>query len=342
MAETGNPTQPATPQDNSDNAKEPERLELPDNIFVIPQEKPLEEPFSEKLKKDRFQSKTSFKENRRTLRLERIKKIEEIRNSKLLVYYSIDTLDRNDSDVMFEILQSIKKKDRLDLFLLSPGGYADPALKMAQILRSFSGSNLGVLVPSYAKSAATLLLLGSDELVMGVASEIGPTDPRIEITDEDGRKMNVSAQSIEEALDIIENKTRGNPLASAKYMPLLENINLKTLGEYSRALKSSKQIAETLLKGSKLLKRKNTYKSVSKSLAEGYYSHAYPINNKVADEIGLKVTTPSDDLWESMWQLHLLYNDLIYNSKDGKTMITSVFEGDGYYAERRKLLEDDN
>ena len=91
---------------------------------------------------------------------------------------------------------------------------------------------------------------------MGSASELGPTDPRIEIKDEYGRKINVSATSVEDALKVIEERTSSDPVKSLKYMPLIERINLNTLGEYRRALLSSKQYAEELLKTGKLIKDK--------------------------------------------------------------------------------------
>lgn len=326
--------------DNPDeNIKEPEVLPLPEQQ---PTQNPLsifEEPYFSVLERDKQQNKSAFENSRRNARIERIKTIQSARKSKVIVYYSIDTLSHNDAEILFDLLQSVNKQKRLDLFLLSPGGFADPAFKMACLCRDFSEDNFGVIIPHYAKSAATLLCLGSDELVMGSASEIGPTDPRIEIKDEYGRKINVSATSVEDALKVIEEHTSSDPVKSLKYMPLIERINLNTLGEYRRALLSSKQYAEELLKTGKLIKDKKKFKSIAKRLATTYYSHGYPIKSGVAkNELNFNVTDADDNLWKAIWQLHKLYDAMIKESRDGKTMITTIFEAEEFSMPITKVL----
>lgn len=72
-------------------------------------------------------------------------------------------------------------KDRpidVDLWLHSPGGDAHAAYKIMLLLRNVART-LRVVVPDYAKSAATLMALGADELVMGPAAELGPLDAQI-------------------------------------------------------------------------------------------------------------------------------------------------------------------
>jgi len=315
----------------NENIKKPEVLPLPESMPLPKQVGTFEEPYFITLEREKQHSKRAFENSRRNTRVERIKAIQNLRKSKVIVYYSFDTLSQDDSEILFDLLQSVGKQKRLDLFLLSPGGFADPAFKMAMLCRDFAEDNFGVIIPYYSKSAATLLCLGSDELVMGSASEIGPTDPRIEIKDEYGRKMNVSATSVEDALKVIEKYTKGDQAKSIKYIPLIEKINLNTLGEYSRALSSSKQYAEELLKTGKLLKDKKKYRSVAIKLATGYYSHGYPIKSEVAkSDLNFNVTEADQKLWEAMWQLHKLYTAMIKESRNGKTMITTIFEAEEF------------
>ncbi len=310
--------------------REPEKLELPTAPSGEIRGAP-EEPFFITLENEKRINKETFENSRRNSRIERIKKIQTIRNSKVIVYYSIGILDYSDSETLFDLLQRVGKQKRLDLFLLSPGGLAEPAYKMAVMCRSFAEENFATIIPHYAKSAATFLCLGADELVMGSASEIGPTDPRIEIKDDYGRKVNVSATSVEEALRVIEEYTESDPVKSLKYMPLIEKINLNTLGEYRRALNSSKQYAKELLKKGNLINSKSRVTSVANKLASNYYSHGYPITCEIVDkELGLNVTMADEDLWRAMWQLHKLYDSMIKESRDGKSMITKVFEAEGF------------
>jgi len=315
--------------------KEPEVLPLPESQPAQKQVSPFEEPYFNVLERERVQSKQSFENSRRNARVERMKAIQSFRDSKVIVYYSIDTLTNNDAEILFDLLQSVGKQKKIDLFLLSPGGYVDPAFKMAKMCRDFTEDRFGIIIPHYAKSAATLLCLGGDELVMGSASEIGPIDPQIEIMDDYGRKFNVSANSVEDALEVIEEHSAGDPAKSLKYMPLIEKINLNTLGQYRRALDSAKQYATDLLKTSKLSKNRNskTISSVAKKLATSYYSHAYPIKADTAGtELHFNVidATENKQLWQAVWQLHKLYDAMIKDSRDGKTMITTIFEAEEF------------
>lgn len=332
--------------DEQEKIKEPEVLPLPQSQPQQKQVSSFEEPYFHTLEKERQLNKNAFENSRRNARVERIKAIQGFRNSKIVVYYSIDTLTANDAEVLFDLLQSVGKQKKLDLFLLSPGGYVDPAFKMAKLCRDFAEERFGILIPHYAKSAATLLCLGSDELVMGSSSEIGPIDPQIEIMDEYGRKFNVSANSVEDALEVIEEHSAGDPAKSLKYIPLIEKINLNTLGQYRRALDSSKQYAKDLLKSGKLLKTKNTktINAVSKKLATYYYSHAYPIKADVASsELKFNVIDASANkqLWQAMWQLHKLYDAMIKESRTGKTMITTIFEAEEFILPITKNLTQD-
>ena len=66
----------------------------------------------------------------------------------------------------------------IDLWLESPGGDAHVSYKIALLLRSYT-PKLRVIVPDYAKSAATLLSLAADEIYMARAAELGPLDAQI-------------------------------------------------------------------------------------------------------------------------------------------------------------------
>jgi ClpP class serine protease len=111
------------------------------------------------------------------LRKERIRRLQDIRQSQLIVYYSLQPLNRRDAELFYEVLTTLRDVRNLELFLLSPGGFADSAFKMARLCQRIVGEGrFSVLIPYYAKSAATILALGADELVMGAPSELGPID----------------------------------------------------------------------------------------------------------------------------------------------------------------------
>jgi len=67
----------------------------------------------------------------------------------------------------------------IDLWLESSGGSAHAAYKLMLLLRAYA-DRVTVVVPDYAKSAATLMVLGADKIFMGPAAELGPLDAQIE------------------------------------------------------------------------------------------------------------------------------------------------------------------
>lgn len=66
----------------------------------------------------------------------------------------------------------------LDLVIHSGGGSIHIAYQMIELLRAHT-KKLYACVPLYAKSAATLLCLGTDSIFVDSLAELGPLDPQI-------------------------------------------------------------------------------------------------------------------------------------------------------------------
>jgi len=84
-------------------------------------------------------------------------------------------------DIKKKLYQSITTppdKTQIDLWLDSPGGDAHAAYKLALDLRAKAGL-LRVAIPDLAKSAATLLTLGMDEIFMDPGADLGPLDVQL-------------------------------------------------------------------------------------------------------------------------------------------------------------------
>jgi ClpP class serine protease len=82
------------------------------------------------------------------------------------------------------VLASITGADQINLVLQSPGGDGAIVEKLVEMCRAhLSGKKprFRVVVPNIAKSAATVMALGADTIVMGYCSELGPIDPQVPI-----------------------------------------------------------------------------------------------------------------------------------------------------------------
>ena len=76
---------------------------------------------------------------------------------------------------LMEAVSNIRERD-LDLIIHSPGGSAEAAESLVEYLRE-RFDHIRVFVPVAAMSAATMMALAADKLVMGQHSQLGPIDP---------------------------------------------------------------------------------------------------------------------------------------------------------------------
>src|SRR5207245_709873 len=101
-----------------------------------------------------------------------IKKIEDLRQSKVVCY--LTSIRPNLSAAMMEdavrvmfdhMLKLPKDLKKLDIFLCSNGGSGTVPWRLISLFREYA-KTIGVLIPFRAYSAASLLALGADEIVM--------------------------------------------------------------------------------------------------------------------------------------------------------------------------------
>ena len=202
-----------------------------------------------------------------------------------------------------------KAQTTVDVWLHSPGGSARDAYKIALLLRSIA-CRVRVVIPDYAKSAATLLSLVADEIYMGPAAELGPLDVQLDYEKNPG--MRVSAldrignlnEITEAARDIVlglggevRYKTRLGraetvsvmaDLASSLLKPLVAQVDPTILHQSNRMLKEAADYGKRLM-----LTREGCPRELAMSLPErltkDYPTHGYAISLDEAAELGLPV-----------------------------------------------------
>jgi hypothetical protein len=202
----------------------------------------------------------------------------------------------------------------VDLVLTSPGGQPEIAEKVVTMLRHFYDDDLRVIVPEYAKSAATIVCLGADEIVMGYCSELGPIDPQMPYTDAQGNVTYRSAHAVIESVDAYV-RAAHEAIAEDKpfqaYVRLLDfHPDLTFIEECRLAARLAEELALRLLK-SKMLKDKQEKAeeaALALSRADRLLSHGRAIDYRFArDELGLNVryVPAGDELWKNIWELHI-------------------------------------
>lgn len=240
-------------------------------------------------------------------------------------------LDRSTFNKINESLRDAHLPDKseviVDLWLDSPGGSARDAYKIALLLRSI-GTHIRVIIPDYAKSAATLLSLVADEIYMAPAAELGPLDAQFDYEKNPG--MTVSAldrignlnEITEAARDIVlglgievRYRTRLGrsetvavmaDLASKLLQPLVAQVDPTILHKSNRTLKEAVDYGKRLM-----LTREGCPHELAKELPERltkqYPTHGYAISIEEARELGLPVKPMKE--YEYAEQVSHFYED---------------------------------
>lgn len=240
-----------------------------------------------------------------------IKEIEADTGISLICYVSPNPLqiDRTDVLGMVDLLHNITPGTPVDLLLQSPGGDIDAAEKLITLVRKRAGTAMvRVIVPDYAKSAATLIALGADTIVMSDSSELGAIDPQVEMRDSSGQISTLSAQSYLDAFHLHADKLKENPDDPVARL-MLSKMEPATVRKFERIIKRSRAIAEDLLKQA-MIKDEVEAAAVAKELSdtERWHSHGQMISHETATGLGLHVTylAPDDPLWAKYWRLYCL------------------------------------
>lgn len=151
-----------------------------------------------------------------------IKELENKIDKRVIAYFSSEegkdeSSMVNDEDVfVIENLLSIPstKKD-LVLILHSNGGFSPSAERIIDVCKNYclqknDGSKFLVIVPKRAKSAATIVALGSDKIYLRGTAELGPVDPQFVIADKNGHIQVEAAYLYVDALENIFNHNNSN------------------------------------------------------------------------------------------------------------------------------------
>lgn len=163
------------------------------------------------------------------------------------------------------------KKDVL-LLISSRGGRIEPAYLISKTCKRLSKEKFAVSVPRKAKSAATLIALGADEIHMGLISELGPIDPQF---------GDFPALGMKNALNLLADVCCKYPGSSAMLGEYLsKKLDLNVLGYFERISESAAQYAERLLTGKRLPKGVDA-KKLADHFVNHYKDHGFVID---ADE----------------------------------------------------------
>ncbi len=190
----------------------------------------------------------------------------------------------------------------------SPGGDANAAEKLLMMSRQRFKEEFDVIIPDYAKSAATMVALGSDKIMMGYLAELGPIDPQLQTSPVPGGEV-IPARSFIDGLDMIRRKVKDEQDPVQMYVPMLSQIRPEVLAICQRAIDDAKAFAEKWLKSCMLRNDHKQAEFVAETLSTGaaYKSHGKVIDwNEAKNVLKLNVEKidESSQIWSEIWELY--------------------------------------
>ncbi|MDR1341374.1 MAG: hypothetical protein LBK58_15175 [Prevotellaceae bacterium] len=286
-------------------------------------------------------------------RLDLYRRLEEQRNSKLLVYITstrsgLETQIANDALAIFSRhLDEIGDSQKISLYLYTNGGETLTAWSLVNLIRSFC-KELEVIIPSNCFSSGTLICLGANNIVMTKQAMLGPIDPSINgplnpsvpgVADPNARVpvsveyVNAYIEMARKDFGIVDPKNMTEILLN-----LSEKIHPLTLGQVYKSKRQIQMLARKLMKWQNFKEEKED--AIIKFLCSDSGSHDYSIRRKEASEsLGLPIEKPTMEQYEIIQgifndinnelELEIPYNPVIMLSKSAKVP----------YSFRRGLIE---
>ena len=245
-----------------------------------------------------------------------------------------------DEDSLYEVRRlapQLKESDTLSVLLDSPGGYIEHAYRIVLALREYV-QDIEVLVPRWAKSAATFFCLAANTIHMGRYGELGPLDPqRLNLR---GSAIPVSAlesfQALSQllkysldSLDAIVQRLLMNapmdipyaiehaqPLFAAVLSPLYSQVDPHELGEAGRSLAISEEYAVRVMERWGYAEiMADTRWQIARRLTWDYPTHGFVIDLTEAQQVGLNAHRLDDESDELCQNLLVICQTIIKQSK---------------------------
>ncbi len=240
------------------------------------------------------------------------------------------SIDLNDKDGFQQIVDSIFDK-KVDLLIHSPGGSAEATESLVEILRS-KFTDIRIIVTGAAKSAATMLSMSGNSIIMSSAGELGPIDPQINL----GGSYTPAGSLIEE-FNKAADEVKDDPEKLPVWLPILDKYPPALLTQCDNFLQLAKDLVkewleEYMFKGDAEKEKKAEKIAAYLANEKNTLSHARRIDYKELKKLGAKVEQVEampNDFQEALRKVHLsvimtLDNTdaiKIYESSEGGALI---------------------
>ena len=262
-------------------------------------------------------------------RIKLIKQIQEKRGTKLITYITSDRsnllgqIAGDAVSILHSHILAFKPDDRkkLDIFIYSRGGVSDAPWSIVSMFREYCREGaLSVLIPYRAHSAATLIALGADEIVMTKKAELGPIDITLQSgpynpkDDSSQQRLPISVEDVMGYFSLLEKLGCERPAEKMEgFKQLTSHIHPLAIGNVSRLLQQTELVALRLLgtRANPFPDEKN--REIVKRFSSEIYSHLHTISRTEAKaHLGLEQVVDAEEsaIDQELWELYNEYCEL--------------------------------
>jgi hypothetical protein len=265
--------------------------------------------------------------------IEIIRELEHAETAKLISYVLADRLQGPSASIasdalglFYRHLEAMGECPKIVLFLHSTGGDTMVPWRLINLVREYC-QELVTLVPNKALSAATMLCLGSNEIVMTKMAALSPIDPSVAnafnpplpmppgTPPQLAQKVPISVEDVVAYLRLATDRAGLNTIEGkiAAFQQLSHEVHPLALGNVERSHTLIRSLARKLLGLHMNLAdqaEEEKCKAIVDTLTEKLYSHQHLISRREAkDIIGLKVRYATKDLELLMMRLYEQYQE---------------------------------
>ncbi len=240
-----------------------------------------------------------------------ISRIVKMIDGTFLTYWTSESgsICGNDVQAMYEALKTIGPKDCVCLFVKSDGGDGQSALRIIHLLREYS-SRVKVLIALECASAATMLALGADEILMGPLAFLTPIDTSLEHpmgpVDPRNETVYVGQDEVQRVLNLWQKNAA--PGGVNPFQELYKHLHPLVIGAVDRATSLSIRLCTEILRYH--LDDQAKAERIAQALNSEYPAHEYPITPREARHLGLCVTDMPADLNAVLLELNQAYSEM--------------------------------
>jgi hypothetical protein len=248
-----------------------------------------------------------------------LRKISEIRGGRsILVYASNFRVSDPATSIWQEDLLPLADQlsnlggSSLDVIIETPGGIGEVAEDMVRMIRN-KFADVAFIIPGFAKSAGTIIVMSGDDILMEPDSSLGPIDAQMS-----WQGKGFSAEAFIEGLNAIKTEVEENEKNNKKatlnkaYIPILQNISPGDIQHASNAMEFAKNLVTQWLQNYKFRTwehhkstgdpvteetKKRRANEIAKELSNHskWKTHGKSIKMSDLREMGLRITDYSKD-----------------------------------------------